>query len=119
MTQQSHPNTNPDSKVVLCGRRNTLATFWEDALHFPWQVDHFGHLRCHFAWQGQHFRLGAACFLRIALSALREVVTRCKFRRKPGILRHVMKIDGSLARNVDFEVGSWEKVDFEVAKCEI
>ena len=28
----------------------------------------------------------AACFLRIALSALREVVTRCKFRGRRGIL---------------------------------
>ena len=53
--------------------------------------------------------LAASCcvfFLRIALSALRKVVPRCKFRRRRGIFWHVMKIDGSLARNVDFEVVS-------------
>ena len=44
------------SKIVLCGRRNTFATCSEDALHFSWQAQHFGHLRCHFAWQAQHFR---------------------------------------------------------------
>ena len=44
-----------------------------------------------------------ACFLWIALPALREVVTRCSGMR--GILWHVMKIDGRLARNVDFAVG--------------
>ena len=44
-------------------------------------------------------------FLRIAFSALREVVTRCEFRGRCGILSHVMKIDGILAQNVDYEVG--------------
>ena len=42
---------------VLCGRRNTFATFSkdsEDALQFSWQAQHFGH--SHFAWQAQHFR---------------------------------------------------------------
>ena len=29
-------------KVVLCGRRNTFATFSEDVLHFSWQAQHFG-----------------------------------------------------------------------------
>ena len=46
-----------------------------------------------------------ACFLRIALSVLRGVVTRCKFHGRGGILWQVMKIDGSLLRNVDFAVG--------------
>ena len=31
------------SKVVLCGRRDTFATSSEDALHFSWQAQHFGH----------------------------------------------------------------------------
>ena len=43
-------------KVVLCGRRNTLATFLNDALHFSWQAQRFGDLHRHFAWQAQHFR---------------------------------------------------------------
>ena len=43
-------------KKVLCGKRNTFAMFWEDALHFPCQAQHFGHLRCHFAWQAQNLR---------------------------------------------------------------
>ena len=77
-------------KVVLCGRCNTFATCSKDLLHFSWQGQHFGHLRCHFAWQAQHFRhvVLAVCFLRIALSALREVVTRCKFRGRRGTLLH-------------------------------
>ena len=28
---------------------------FEDALHFSWQAQHFGHLRCHFAWHAQKF----------------------------------------------------------------
>ena len=45
-----------------------------------------------------------ACFLQIALAGLRQVATRCKFRGSRGILCDVPKIDGSLARNIDFEV---------------
>ena len=41
---------------VLCGRRNTFATFSEDALHFSWQAQQFGRVHRHFAWQAQHFR---------------------------------------------------------------
>ena len=44
------------SKVVLCGRRNTFATFSEDVLHFSWQTQHFGRVHRHFSWQAQHFR---------------------------------------------------------------
>ena len=43
-------------KVVLCGRRNTFATFSEDALQFSWQAQNFGRVHCHFAWQARHFR---------------------------------------------------------------
>jgi len=44
------------SKMVLCGRRNTFATFSEDALQFSWQAQHFGRVHRHFAWQAQHFK---------------------------------------------------------------
>ena len=44
------------SKMVLCGRRNTFATFSEDAWQFSWQAQHFGRVHRHFAWQAQHFR---------------------------------------------------------------
>ena len=75
------------SKVVLCGRRKTLVSFSEDGVHFSWQAQHFGHVHRHFAWQAQHFRrVVLLCFLRIALSGLRQVVTRCKFRGRRGIL---------------------------------
>ena len=44
------------TKVVLCGRRNTLATFSEDALQFSWPAQPFGRvvLRffCESHWQG-------------------------------------------------------------------
>ena len=43
-------------KVVLCGRRNTFATFSEDALQFSWRAQNFGRVHCHFAWQARHFR---------------------------------------------------------------
>ena len=43
------------SKVVLCGKRNTFATFSEDALQFSWQAQHFGRVHRHIAWQAQHF----------------------------------------------------------------
>ena len=36
------------------------------------------------------------------------MATRCKFRGRRGSLRDVMKIDGSLARNIDFEVANSE-----------
>ena len=36
------------------------------------------------------------------------MATRCEFRGKRGILRGVMKIDGSLARNIDCEVANLE-----------
>ena len=53
--------------------------------------------------QAQHFtRVVLRVFLRIALSGLRQVATRCKFRGRRGILWDVMTIDGSLARNTDF-----------------
>ena len=44
------------SKVVLCGRCNTSATFSEDVLQFSWQAQHFGRVHRHFSWQAQHFR---------------------------------------------------------------
>ena len=44
------------SKVVLCGRRSTLAIFSQDKLQFPWQGQRFGHVQRHFAWHAQHFR---------------------------------------------------------------
>ena len=43
-------------KIVLRGRRNTLATFSEDVLQFSWQAQHFGCVHRHFSWQAQHFR---------------------------------------------------------------
>ena len=44
------------SKVVLCGGRNTFATFSQDELQFSWQAQHFGCVHRHFAWHAQHFR---------------------------------------------------------------
>ena len=36
------------------------------------------------------------------------MVTRCKFRGRRGILCDVLKIDGSLARNIDFDVANFQ-----------
>ena len=46
------------SKAILPDRRNTLASFSEDELHFSWQAQHFGDLHRHFAWQACR----VACF---------------------------------------------------------
>ena len=96
-------------EFVLRGRRNTFVTFSEDVLQFSWQAQHFGRVHRHFSWQAQHFRrVVLRVFLQIALAGLRQVATRCKFRGRRGILCDVLKIDGSLARNIDFEVANFQ-----------
>ena len=85
-----------------------FARFSEADFHFSWHVQHFGRVHVHVAWQAQHFRRVVSRFLRIALSGLRQAATRCKFRGRRGILCDAMKIDGSLARNIDFEVENFE-----------
>ena len=61
------------SKIVLCTRRNTFATFSENGLRFWWQTQHFEHLRCHFAWQAQHFERVVLCaFANRIVSAARS-----------------------------------------------
>ena len=59
---------------------------------------------------------------RRTLAGLRQVATKCKFRGSRGILCDVLKIDGSLARNIDFGVANFrvlrKNVDFEATKCE-
>ena len=95
------------SKVVLCGRRNTFATFSEDTLQFSWQAQHFGCVHRHFAWQVRCFRRVGWRVFAIALAGLRQVATGCRFRGRRGILRDVLKIDGSLARNIDFDVAQF------------
>ena len=44
------------SKVVLCDRRNTFASFSEDEFHLSWQAQHFGRVHLHYSRQVQHFR---------------------------------------------------------------
>ena len=89
------------SKVVLCGRRNTFATFSEDAF--------FGRVHLHFAWEAQYFR-------RVVLRVFCKSHCQCCVKWRQGansvagvaFCRDVMKIDGILARNIDFEVESLE-----------
>ena len=77
------------SKVVLCGRRNTFATFSQDKLQFSCR-------RCTLDVSSVILRgrrstldvLRCVFFLRIALSGLRQV-TRCKFRGRHGIVQSV------------------------------
>ena len=81
-------------------------------LRFAWQIScqaqHFRRVHRHFSWQAQHFRrVVLRVFCKIALAGLRQVATRCKFRGSHGILCDVLKIDGSLARNIDFEVANF------------
>ena len=110
-----HSNMFHDvSKVVLCGRRNTFATFSDDALHFSWQAQHFEDLRCHFVWQAQHFRrvvLRVFCELHCQRCAkwwqdANSGVTFCDRWWKSTEASH----ETSILR---------ENVDFDAAKCEI
>ena len=105
-------------KIVLCGRRNTFATFSEDVLQFSWQAQHFG--RVHIViLRGRRSTLDVSCcvFLRIALSGLRQVATKCRFRGRRGILWDVMKIDRSLPRNIDFEATKCQNWRKSRTKC--
>ena len=57
----------------------------------------------------QHFRrVVLRCLLQIALAGLRQVATRCKFRGRRGTWCDLLKIHGSLARNIDFEVANFQ-----------
>ena len=50
-----------ERRVCVCGRRNTFATFAEDAWQFSWEAQHFGRVHRHFSWQAQHFRRVLLC----------------------------------------------------------
>ena len=50
---------------------------------------------------------GDVTFVRIALSGLRQLVNTCKFRGRCCIFGQMMKIDGSLAQNIDFDVANF------------
>ena len=99
------------SKVVLCGRRNTFATFCEDAWQISWQAQHFRRVHRHFSWEAQHFR-------RVVLRGFcKSHWQSCvKWRQGANSVAGVafcamcwkyLKIDGSLARNIDFEVANF------------
>ena len=59
---------------------------------------------------GRRSTLEESCcvFLRIAFAGLPQVVATCKFHGRRCILWDVLKIDGSLARNIGFEVANFE-----------
>ena len=64
------------SKIGLCDRGNTFASFSEDDLHFSWQAQLLGDLHRHFAWQ-------AAALLDVSCCAFLPVTT-CKSRGRRG-----------------------------------
>ena len=113
-------------KIVLCGRRNTFATFSEDALQFSWQAQHFGRVHRHFAWQAHHFRRvvlrvfceshcqgcvkwrqGANSVASVAFCEMWWKLTEASHKTstlRTSILKlQSMKIGGSLARNARFD----------------
>ena len=66
------------------------------------QAQHFGRVHRHFSWQAQHFG-------RVELRVFCEPQWQgCVKWRRRGILWDVLKIDGRLARNIDFEVANSE-----------
>ena len=48
------------SKIVVCGRHNTFATFSEDASQFSWQAQHFGRV---VIFRGTRSTLDVSCFV--------------------------------------------------------
>ena len=97
------------SKVVLRGRRNTFATFSEDVLQFSWQAQHFGRVHRHFSWQAQHFRRVLwRVFCKSHWQGCVKWWQGANSVAGRGILCDVLKIDGSLARNIDFEVANFQ-----------
>ena len=87
------------SKIVLCGRCKTFTTFSQDELQFSWQARHFGRVQHHFAWQAQHFR-------RVVLRVFCESHCQGCVKWRQGEIP--WQVDGSLARNIDFEVANLE-----------
>ena len=62
-------------------------------------------------FRGRRSTLDASCcafFFSIALVGLRQLRTRCKFRGNRGILCDILKIDGHLGRNIDFEIANFQ-----------
>ena len=103
-----------------------LLRFASQAWHFVTFRRVLERVESRFAWQAQYFcdvfrrcvavfvagaalwTCRVACFLQIALAVLRQVATRYKFRGRRGILCDVLKIDGSLARKIAFEVANFQ-----------
>ena len=97
-------------KIVSRGRRNTFVTFSEDVLQFSWQAQHFGRVHRHFSWQAQHFR---CVLLRVFCESHWQGCV--KWRQGANSVAGVafcamdaLKIDGSLARNIDFDVENFQ-----------
>jgi len=75
--------------VALCDIPTCFITCPKSVLccrRTQYTVASFSEDELHFSWQARHFG----------------------FRGRRGIWRHVMKIDGSLARNIDFGVANFE-----------
>ena len=95
-------------KIVLRGKHNTFVTFSEDVLQFSWQAQHFGRVHRHFSCQAQHFR---RVLLRVFCKSHWQGCV--KWRQgansgRRGIFWHVLKINRSPARNIDFEVANFQ-----------
>ena len=102
------------SKVVLCDRRNTFASFSEDDSHFA-----LGDLHRHFVWRAQLFR-------RVVLHAhfgnlnVRAASSGDNVQIPWQAWRFVRcdEIDGNFARNIDFEVANFEVHEKTRGKCQ-
>ena len=59
-------------------------------------------------FRGRRSTLDVSCCVFFVNRIGRAASTRCKFRGRRGILCYVLKSDGSLARNIDFEVANFQ-----------
>ena len=92
----------------FCVAGAILLRRFQRCVHFSWQAQHFGRVHRHFSWQAQHFR---RVVLRVYCKSHWQGCV--KWRQgansgRRGILCDVLKIDGSLARNIDFEVANFQ-----------
>ena len=70
-------------------------------------LSRFQKMSCIFRGRCNTLDVSCGSFFANGLAGLHQVVTWCKFRGRRGIWWDVLKIDGSLARNIGFEVANF------------
>ena len=96
------------TKIVLCGRHNTFATFSEDALQFSWQAQHVGRLSSLCVAGTALSTRPVACFFANRIGRAASSGDRVQIPWQALHFGEVLKINRSLVRNIDFEIATFE-----------